>query len=486
MDTNKHAVLPNVLFIAVGIIGFFATQAWPQENFDDFEPENSSRSNRSPMPGYAAAADSWSGMRSLFNPSTPSLSDRTLQMGTFLDIGGGVERGTVDDIDRKIDTLIDDFEDLEERGEDIAAGFDPSDPPDDLEPWLNDLDAFVTEANQTVDEITDDGYFKVGGTVMLPLLPIAVSSDVIRGTLALSAGAFGESRLAMESSGDAISTDLQGIDSADVNDVYMDGDTPVIELNDSSLHYFEYTDNAGVALQGGEVTYLGLGFSAKLWGNETRRLHAGTTVNAYRAELTRAGVLLDEFVDEEDDRDLDKIYEDEFSYEKTSTEVGVDAGVLWVDNYYSLGGVIRNINEPSFDYPDTSDSEFYQQHPQALRGGDEWTMDRQSTVQAALHTLDRRWMLSGAIDLNNATDTTGDDYRWLSVQGSYEPENSWISPRIGYRRNMTGEELTYYSAGVSIGGNVHIDVARTAETTSLDGSDYPRGFQINLTMGYRF
>jgi len=218
-----------------------------------------------------------------------------------------------------------------------------------------------------------------------------------------------------------------------------------------------------------------------VWENHRGRLHAGTTLNFYRTTLVRGGVLFN-------DDDLEDTARDEFEdNQKTTNGFGVDLGAAWFGSWYMLGAVARNINEPSFDYPDTSDSAFFQANPQARRNGESWTMDRQFTVQGAVYSPQRRWLLTGAIDLNSATDTTGDDYQWASIMGGYEPGRVWIpSPRAGLRTNLTGEKLTYVTGGLTFFRALHIDVASTLERVSIDGSNYPRGLQANIALGRRF
>jgi hypothetical protein len=431
------------------------------------------------MPSYAPFGESQRGMPPVVNPAMPSLSDRRFRFGTLFDFGFGMEIGDADDFDREIEDLLDRFELLEEQAEQFA---DNAPTPEQTEAFLADLDDFVDFANELVRDFTDKAYAKLTASASAPLVPIAIRSDFLRGTLSFNASGILEARAAVESVGDAFPVNLKDIDPQnDVVEFDTDpDDVPVIVVN-GDRRRLEPTDDAGIAVQGGMVRKIGAGYSRPVWENHRGRLHAGTTVNFFRTTLVRGGVLFN-------DDDFEDTARDEFEDNQRSTNgFGVDLGAAWFGSWYMLGAVARNINEPSFDYPDTSDSAFFNANPQARRNGERWTMDRQFTLQGAVHSPRRRWLLTGAIDLNSATDTTGDDYQWAGIMGSYEPGRAWVpSPRVGLRSNLTGEELTYVTGGLTFFRALHLDVASTLESVRLDGSKYPRGLQANIGLGRRF
>ena len=430
------------------------------------------------MPAYAPFGESQRGMPSVVNPAMPSLSDRRFRFGTLFDFGVGFEVGEADDFDREIEDLLDRFELLEEQAEDFAETAPGA---AEIEGFIADLDDFVDFANELVRDFTDKAYAKLTASASAPLVPIAVRSDFLRGTLSLNASGIIEARAAVESVGDAFSADLGEINPNEVDRFEIIDGVPTIVMQNDDEFPVEPTDDAGVAVQGGMIGKIGAGYSRPVWENYRGRLHAGTNLNFYRTTLVRGGVLFN-------DDDLEDTARDEFEdNQKTTNGFGVDLGAAWFGRWYMLGAVARNINEPSFDYPDTSDSAFFQANPQARRNGETWTMDRQFTVQGAVHTPQRRWLLTGAIDLNSATDTTGDDYQWASVMGAYEPGRVWIpSPRAGLRTNLTGEKLTYVTGGLTFFRALHIDVASTLERVRIDGTNYPRGLQANIALGRRF
>ncbi len=391
------------------------------------------------MPVQDDVGESWRAMPPIVNPSNPALSAHRWRVGTILDFGIGIEQGETDDFDRDIDKLVDDFDDLETQAREWE-GYDWEDEweqannllefldgversVDELQEFLIDLDDFIGDSNKFVADISEDAYVKVGAKASVPFLPISIRSGMLDGTFTFSAGALAEVRTAIESTGDAFAplpeslmNDVRSDDGIGLYDAdrfrFVEGteDEPpgifyrelddqgnVIEVHEIAI---EPTDEAGIAIQGGVVTHAGLGFSRTLFQHAGRRLNVGANLNYYNVSLVRAGVLLDY------DDDMEDTVEDEFDNRKTTTGLGLDLGLMYSANRYTFGGVIRNINEPSFDYPDTSDSLFFQANPQARRGGDEWVMERQYTVQGALHTIDRSLILSTSLDLNSVLDTT--------------------------------------------------------------------------------
>ncbi len=449
----------------------------------DVEPEPPmDEVRRTPMtlPSTAPFGASQRGLPPVVNPAHPSLSDRRFRFGTVFDFGVGLEVGDADDFDREVDDILDTFERLEEQAEAFSVGAPPSEA--EIEAFLNDLNLFEEQANELVRDLTDSAYAKLTGSASFPLAPIAVRSDFLRGTLTLNADGILEARVAVESTDDAFDFGLRGVPADDVDRFETDPDgVPVVILDDGTRRRIEPTDDAGVAVQGGMVGRLGAGYSSEVWRSPAGSVHAGGVVNVYRTTLVRGGVLFS-------DDDLEDTARDEFEdNQKTSSGIGLDLAAAWVANWYSVGGVLRNINEPSFEYPDTSDSAFFQANPQARRNGSRWRMDRQLTLEGAVFTPAKRWIAAGALDLNRMTDTTGDDYKWASVIGAYEPARAWVpSPRVGLRKNLVGEKLTYIGGGLSFFRALHLDIASSLERTSLDGEKIPRGFQANVALGRRF
>ncbi|WP_290652949.1 conjugal transfer protein TraF [Aquisalimonas sp.] len=429
------------------------------------------------------------------NPATPSLGDRRIRVGIFSSIGGGLEIGAADDFDRDVEQIADDFSTLESRIQNL-------DEQATLEEYAAVIDAVVAyeaSSNHLVNNLADDAYIKVNASATGPGAPLSIRSEQLDGVITLDYGVYLEGRVGVSSSGDAFNTGLADFDTdrlgegADFEVIPSDDGYAVLRIDpggDGSFEEFEFrpSNDAGLAVQGGVVRRLSGGYARQLWSDAAGTLHVGTTLSAYRVTLARSGALLD------DSDDTGETAEDAFDEnQETSGGFGVHAGAMWVSEIYSLGATLRNINAPSFDYPDPCDNPgskscaFFQANPQAKRNGSSWTMERQLTLEGSAYTPDRRWVAHAGLDANSAADTTGDDYQWATIQGSYMPDRFWApSPRLGYKRNLAGEQLSYLSAGATFFRALHLDAAYALERSSFAGDSIPRAVQASLGLDLQF
>ena len=424
------------------------------------------------------------------NPSTPSLSERRVRFGILSNISAGYEFGDADDFDRDVEQITDTFELLESR----FNALDESSDDDEIQSLLADAIDFETNANALINDLSDSAYGKLSVSANGPGAPLSIRSEALKGVVTFDYGVNIDGRIAVESSGDAFASGLDALNphevtSDDIDDAgQTDDGYPFVEI-DGEEYVFRPEKDAGLAVQGGIVQRFTAGYAREVSHNRDGSLHAGATVSGYRVTLARSGVLLD------DSDDVEDRAEDEFEDNQTTTTgFGIDVGVTWVADNFSLGATARNLNAPSFEYPDPCDSDeasqsclFFEANPQAARNGSSWTMERQLTLEGSVYTQNRRWILAARLDANAVADTTGDDYQWAAVSATYIPDSFWIpSPRAGIRTNLAGEELTYISGGATFFRFLHLDVAGTLEETSVDNSTGPRSMQASLGMDLQF
>ncbi len=415
------------------------------------------------------------------NPAQPAQSQRRLSFGVLTNIGGGLEIGSAEDFDTRIDDILDRYEDLEQLLDTFMGGAPTT---DDINALLALINSFEDDANQSVADLADNAYFKFNVQAIGPGAPLSIRSNLLGGVLTLGYDAFGEARAGLVSSaGGAFSlglpTEITVGQSFDI--IEIDGVQTIVI--DGDQYQFQAADTAGIAIQGAFVTRVTGGYSREFFATPTGRFYAGANVHLYRVTLARAGRLLDN--DEASVEDSDNVLDDN---QNKSTGFGLDVGVLWAADTYSAGLTLRNLNEPSFDYPepclacDAQSYAFFTANPQALRNGSSWTMERQATVNGALYSQSGSWVLSGAWDLNKVVDSTGDEYQWLALGvGYHHPSSRWIpAPRLGYRRNLAGEELSYVNLGVSLLRGIHLDYGFALETTKFDDTKAQRAAQLNL------
>ncbi|SEO42391.1 conjugal transfer protein TraF [Aquisalimonas asiatica] len=428
------------------------------------------------------------------NPATPSLGERRVRAG-LANIGLGIEIGEADDFDQDLEDIGDQFDALEMRFDTVDTSNQ-----NQIEQLVNDIIDFEDRTNLLVNDLSEDAYVRLNASVGGPAAPLSVRSQTLGGVITIDYGGYLEARAAVESSGNAFDSGLADFDLGSLTpDAQFDiGETsdgyPVLfidaEGDDTFEDYaFEPNEDAGLAVQGGLVGRLSGGYSRELFNNGLGSLHAGATLNMYQVTLARSGVLLDDGDDAEDRA------EDEFEdNQETSNGLGLDAGLYWMAGNYSAGATLKNINEPSFDYPDVCGSDpdaqscvFFERNPQAKRNGSSWTMERQITLEGQVFTQNRRWVAGARLDANSVADTTGDEHQWAAIHGSYVPQTFWIpSPRLGYKQNLAGEELSYVMAGVTYFRALHIDAAYALETASFDGNEMPRSVQVNVALDLQF
>ncbi len=348
----------------------------------------------------------------------------------------------------------------------VAIGYEVGDVDDllerteDLEDVLDRDFASLEEVQVVRDEFDDfllaagrNGYVKGGGTLQLPFTPVGGYWGTLGGTVSFEASG-------LASLGGRIL------------------DAPLEVTFDGNRYALE-TDTAAYLKQA--VGYrLSLGYSREVFRNEDGALSVGSRVNYYKLDLSRAVTRLDEGDNQDDfgDRLEDGLEQNE----RGRSGMGLDVGALWTGAQYQLGGTLRNLNEPSFDYPrlDPAGND-------RIPGSERYTMERQLQLEAAVFTRDQHWFAGVAYDVNGIEDAVGDEFRWMTVAGGYQGTGWWIpGVRAGYRRNLTGTELGYYLLGTTLFRVVNLDLAWSTDSVDMDGDTMPRSAMASLSTELRF
>jgi len=169
------------------------------------------------------------------------------------------------------------------------------------------------------------------------------------------------------------------------------------------------------------------------------------------------------------DTDSDELKDSLNENKKTTSNVGLDLGMLVESGNFRMGLVGKYLNSPKFDYYDGSS---YKVSPM-VRGG----------VAVDLN----RW-LTFAMDIDLTENSTGiRDFKSQYVGGglNFHP-GTWLSVRAGAMRNMVqDEEGTILTGGFGIGLKwIQLDLAAEASTKTgtYNGDDIPRYFKINLAI----
>jgi len=167
--------------------------------------------------------------------------------------------------------------------------------------------------------------------------------------------------------------------------------------------------------------------------------------------------------------DTDSLEDSLTDNSKTSTDFGVDLGMLISADKIRIGLVGKYLNSPEFDYYDGTK---YKIKPM-VRGG------------VAVDVFD--W-LTFAMDIDLTDNPTGImDYKSQYIGGGVDIHpGSWISIRAGAMRNMVqDEEGTILTAGLGLGLKwFQLDISGQAatKTGTYDGNDIPRYFKVNVAL----
>lgn len=392
------------------------------------------------------------------NPAAPSFMLRGksgFQSNFIAPFGAGYEVGKVDALIDELDDLIDILEN------DNLSAQDALDAKDRFDPFLQNA--------------ARDGMLKTSGSLNLPFMPLMYHSNDL-GTF------YGDFKM-----------------SGALRSTVLDDDIDIIALNDS----FKINTSAAVYVKSAGLISLGLGYSRPVWKYDGGLLHAGIKANINRYELSKNVISLAGLEDGEDIGDA--IQDDYEANAKTTTNVGIDFGLMWVSDYFNAGLTIRDINQPEYDYgslvASTSECQalqgvsldncFVAQEAIAegrINGNEVFIANTQATLSASTWLGEGiRWGFHTSIDLNDKNDPMGDMYQWANAAATVQ-FNNWVVPefRFGYTKNLTGTELGYYSVGLTFFKQAQLDLRWSDETVEIDQSTAPRSAYFSFAIQTKF
>lgn len=402
------------------------------------------------------------------------------RVGFLGPVGIGVEGGGVSDINDKLDELEGIFdEDLAERI-DIdaikAAGSD-AEIEAEIDSVLADINRSLDESDDIIYDISQTTYVKFSTTAQAPFMPIIYKTRR-RGVFTLDAGA------SLVGRADIIADDLTltGVDA-------LEDYTSATDLDSIDLSDVDIESDTSLYLKRASDFRVSLGYSEMVSRSTSNALIVGGRLNFHRFALDQKLTVLTE------DDDPSVSYTDFFlSRESVSSNVSLDLGVILTGRNYQLGASVANVNEPEFDYKSiVSDCSGLPLSDQssceatlrlsskgAIELNETYTMEAQMTLDAALKSKDQHFSIAGSYDVNPIKDPLGDEYQWSVVSLSYFSDN-WVLPgmRVGVRKNMVGNELNYYTAGLTFYRRLDFDVAYAPENDDGNSGVY-------VSAGYSF
>ncbi|MFT5719227.1 MAG: hypothetical protein ACI9T7_003440 [Oleiphilaceae bacterium] len=376
------------------------------------------------------------------------------RMGYFSSLGIDIELGKVDNFLDDVDELIDEL-DKEFTG-------------------INEANAVKEKFDELLPVMGEDAQVTIGLGVNLPFMPFAIKSDTLGGVLSFDVKAQGL-------------FDIRFLDAP--IEIQTIGGSATVET-DSSMY-----------VKGGSILTGSIGYSREVWRPtfvENSILYAGFQASVYQVSLNKQVLALSNI----DDDDVSDAINDEFDENTVdTTQVGLDFGLLWSMQNGQVGLTFANINEPEFDYGDVGKncSAITDTIRQANcfvaqnRFSDEIdlsetaVMNAQTTVEGALFSENRNWLISGAADLNSVYDLVGRESQYVSASASYF-SGSYLIPsvRFGLSNNLAGSKLTSVGFGTTLFGVVNIDLSASLDTVEIDGTTVPRQFGFNIGFEEKF
>lgn len=372
-------------------------------------------------------------------------------------LGAGYEVGKLDSLVDELDELVDILED-----ENLTAQ-DALDAKERFDPFLRDA--------------AMNGMVKVAGNTSIPFFPMFYHSN--------DWGTF------------TAEINLSGV----LRSTVLDDDINIVAINDS----FKINTAAALYIKSGVKANLGLGYSRPVWKSDGGMLHAGVKLNVSQYKLGKNIISLSGLEDGEDIGDA--IKDDYKANQNTSTNISIDAGLLWVGKQYSVGLSLKDLNEPEYDYGVLSencnalqglslDNCYVAQEAVAqgrIRADEVFVANAQATFEGAIWTATpllgkgAKIGLHTALDINDKNDPTGDVYQWASV-GATADLGTWFVPeiRFGYSKNLAGTKLSYYSIGITFFKHADLDLKWSDESVEVDDSSAPRSAFISFAIQTKF
>ncbi|MCF6217422.1 MAG: conjugal transfer protein TraF [Gammaproteobacteria bacterium] len=344
---------------------------------------------------------------------------------------------------------------------------------DDLSTQLDRTNLTLAEGQQIESDFNDflllaerDGYLIINAAAHVPAMPFMINSETLGGAITLDINAAVQAYLGVLSAPLSYNAITQ-----------------------------EMTTDSAFYIKGATVLEASVGYSRKVWNNQHGNLFAGVTGKYYQVGLSKNVIpLMDDA-----NNDVGDTLADEFEQnQNTSTGIGIDLGVLWVANNYSLGATLANANSPRFDYGEIgndcnlltgsaqSNCLAAATHSNKIDLTETYTMDAQLRIEGSLHSQNKHWQLSASYDGNAVYGPVGNEMQWATLAVGYAPDN-WIpGVRVGYRKNMAGSELSMATFGLTLIKGLNLDVGYGLEEVEEDGEKYPRTLAVNLGLEMRF
>ncbi|MDF3823028.1 conjugal transfer protein TraF, partial [Leptospira sp. 96542] len=436
------------------------------------QPETASR----PAPVSAPLVSPF-GQAGSRNPAAPAAVLQQGRGGQFrlglFSLGVGYEIGALNNIEDQINAISNDLENQAPIAINVTGATTPDEAismaKSQVVTQINSS-PILKGINNVLTSLGEEGNVALSANGHIPLTPFAFSIEALGGAIVVDAQFNFLANLSV------VSSPLSSISESDI----------VVTPNgggfDASFNYDPSNNDSTMLVKAALIKQLGLGYSHNVWKSDlpadswrSGGLTLGGRLKYYEVELGRTAVKLTDDGDAKDafDSDLDTV---------KSTGLGLDLGAQWTSRHYTLGAWVNNLNSPKFKFNKLDLSGYTDSKVRGeLQAGETYTMKPQLQFAGALHSASQHWVLDLTADANAVQDPIGREYQWFAVNAGYVTNAFWIpGPRVGYRANLAGTQLSYVTAGLTWFG-VSLDLAYGLQKIEYDGKNYPQSVMLNLS-----
>jgi hypothetical protein len=441
------------------------------------------------------------GMRSQSASTNPAAAAADLarlgedaRSGTVMSAAAGIEFGNIQEIWDFYDEVFGAYEPSDDDvnapgqlpetkppgGIDLGQIWDSLDP--DIQDELNAIAGEVARQVAILALISAEGY---GKAWIAADVPVALSKPRWGGAWTMQLHWSGTSRAFGLLENIEFDSEQARVAIQDWFDTEVAGRPSTLQLGGQVFLLLDALGNVRLSLQNDSAIFFkatqlltaSTGYSRAAWSNDAGTLFIGGEVDLHDMRLSGLGVRFGDMTDSEELFDQIR----NADYER-DTQLGFDAGVLWVADNYQLGAQLTNLNEPDFRFPQIDTSPF--KNASIIRRIEEgriYKMERQLKLEASLFSRDRKWSWHLGLDANATSDPVGDEFQWLTLSGGVDTGSWWLpNVRLGYRQNLAGTEKGYASLGMTLFKYVNIDLASSLGVTKIDGRTLPEGLMFSM------
>ncbi len=243
-----------------------------------------------------------------------------------------------------------------------------------------------------------------------------------------------------------------------------------------------FTNDSLLAVRAAEQTQLGMSYSYPITLSDNSRVYLGAKAKVVQLGLSRVMPRIGDITDSEalfdDISDADM---------KTTSNLSLDLGALWVSEHVSAGISVEDILEPEYKFNAIDTTGYSAAAAAAVARLGNYQQEAKVSIEASVYTADRTWALSSYVETQATTDAMGEEHQWLQISGGWHSDSFWLpNVRVGYRANQAGSEVSIYSFGVTLFRYLNVDVATATQKVTIEGESLPRGASASMGINFAF